>query len=48
VCVHWQFWIEQEKSEKANFEARMQFEIQRRLQPQNEGHFDILCDELIT
>jgi len=48
MYVNWQFWIEQDKIQKANFEIRMQYEIQRRLQPQTEADFDILYKELET
>jgi len=48
VCVNWQFWVEQNKIQKANSEARMQYEIQRRLQPQTKADFDILYKELET
>lgn len=48
VCVHWQFWTEQDKIQKANSEARIAYEIQRRLQPQTEADFDVLNKELET
>jgi len=48
MCINWQFWTEQDKIQKENSEARIQYEIQRRLQPQTEADFDILYKELET
>lgn len=43
-----EFWTEQDKIQKANSEARIAYEIQRRLQPQTEADFDVLNKELET
>ena len=44
--AHWQFWTEQDRIQKEVSEERLQYEINRRLQPETEADFDILYKEL--
>ena len=46
VRAHWQFWKEQDVIQKQISEERLQYEINRRLQPETEEDFDILYKEL--